>query len=61
MGNGMGMDSCVYMEDGQIRRIRGTITDDGSHSDFVVIRRADAEVRIAKAAVVKLEFDRRRR
>jgi len=54
-------DAVVWQDPEQgIRRLRGTVIDDGK-SDFVIVQRRDGEVKIARRFIVKLELRNRRR
>ena len=58
MGRGRGSETkIVYEEAGQVRAIRGVLVGEDEH--FVILRRRDGELRIAKDIILKVEEVRR--
>ncbi len=56
-GTGRGETKIVYEEAGQIRSVRGRLV--GEDERFLILRRRDGELRIAKDIVLKIEEVRR--
>jgi hypothetical protein len=54
-------DAVIWEDPGQgVRRLRGTVIDDGK-SDFVTVVRREESIQIARRFIIKIELRHRRR